>query len=104
MAGAEVFVGCRCSAVPPTLDPLFFVAMIDKEIEVSINTTVETVVTLESSVAEPRGPKAVWEPIPPNAPAKSAALPLCKRITMIRKKHTTTCTIVNKTEITTSPV
>jgi hypothetical protein len=31
-------------------------------------------------------------------------LPLCKRITMIRKKHTTTCTIVNKTEITTSSV
>ena len=59
MAGAEVFVGCRCSAVPPALDPLFFVAMIDKEIEVSINTTVETVVTLERSVAEPRGPKAV---------------------------------------------
>jgi len=58
MAGAEVFVGCRCSAVP-LLDPLFLVAMIDKEIEVSINTTVEIVVTLESSVAEPRGPKAV---------------------------------------------
>ena len=96
-------VGCRCSAVPLP-DPLFFVAIIDKEIEVSINTTVEIVVAFESRVAEPRGPKAVWEPIPPNAPARSAALPLCKRITMIRKKHTITCTIVSKTAITTSIV
>ena len=86
----------------PLLEPLFFVAMIDKEIEVSIKTTVEIVVAFDSSVAEPRGPKAVWEPIPPNAPARSAALPLCKRITIIRKKHTTTCTIVSKTAITTS--
>jgi hypothetical protein len=31
-------------------------------------------------------------------------LPLCKRITTIRNKHTITCTIVNKTAITTSPV
>ena len=59
MAGAEVFVGCRWSAVPPAAEPLFFVAMIDNDIEVSMKTTVEIVVTLESSVAEPRGPKAV---------------------------------------------
>jgi hypothetical protein len=31
-------------------------------------------------------------------------LPLCSRITMIRKKHTTMCTIVNRTLITTSSV
>jgi hypothetical protein len=78
--------------------------MIDSEMDVSMKTTVEIVVALERSVAEPRGPKAVCEPIPPNAPAKSAALPLCKRITMIRKKHTTTCTIVNRIAITTSTV
>ena len=71
--------------------------MIDKEIEVSIKTTVEIVVAFDSSVAEPRGPKAVWEPIPPNAPARSAALPLCKRITIIRNKHTMTCTMVKRT-------
>ena len=86
----------------PALEPLLFVAMIDSEIEVSMKTTVEIVVAFESSVAEPRGPKAVWEPIPPKAPARSAALPLCKRITMIRKKHTITCTIVSKAAITTS--
>jgi hypothetical protein len=103
MAGAEVFVGCRSNAVPVP-EPLFLVAMMDNEIEVSIKTTVEIVVAFDSSVADPRGPKAVCEPIPPNAPARSAAFPLCKRITMIRKKHTTTCTIVNRTAITTSIV
>ena len=88
----------------PLLEPLFFVAMMDREIDVSMKSTVDIVVAFESSVAEPLGPKAVWEPIPPNAPARSAALPLCKRITMIRKKHTTTCTIVRSTAITTSTV
>jgi hypothetical protein len=58
MAGAEVFVGCRSKAVPVP-EPLFLVAMIDNEIEVSIKTTVEIVVAFDSSVADPRGPKAV---------------------------------------------
>jgi hypothetical protein len=103
VAGADVRVGCRSSTVP-ALTPAFRVAIIESEIEVSMNTTVEMVVALESNVAEPRGPKAVCEPMPPKAPARSAALPLCKRITMIRNRHTTTCTIVNRTEITTSSV
>ncbi len=59
MAGADVFVGWRSSAVPLLLEPLFFVAIIDKDIEVSMKITVEIVVAFESSVAEPRGPKAV---------------------------------------------
>ena len=84
--------------------PAFFVAMIDSDIEVSMNSIVDTVVAFESSVADPRGPKAVCEPIPPNAPARSAAFPLCKRTTTIRKKHTTTCTTVRRIEITTSTV
>jgi hypothetical protein len=78
--------------------------MIDSVIDVTINTTAEIVVAFDSSVAEPRGPKAVCDPMPPNAPARSAALPLCNRITMIRNKHTITCTVVNKTAITTSTV
>jgi len=103
VAGAEVCTGCRWSAVPlPDPDPL--VAIIESEIDVSMKTIVEIVVAFESSVAEPRGPNAVWEPIPPKAPARSAALPLCKRITTIRNKHTITCTIVNRTAITTPPV
>jgi hypothetical protein len=31
-------------------------------------------------------------------------LPLCSRITTIRKRHTNTCTIVKRTSITTSSV
>jgi hypothetical protein len=31
-------------------------------------------------------------------------LPLCSKITMIRKKHTITCTMVKTIEITTSTV
>jgi hypothetical protein len=101
VTGTEVRVGCRSRAVPlPPPMPALLVARIDSEIDVSINTTVEIVVALESSVAEPRGPKAVCEPIPPNAPARSAALPLCKRITIIKNKHTITCTIVRRTSIT----
>jgi hypothetical protein len=99
-AGAEVRVGCRSRTVPAPA-PAFRVARIESEIEVSINTTVEIVVAFDSSVAEPRGPNAVCEPMPPNAPARSAALPLCSKITIIRKRHTTTCTIVKRTEITT---
>ena len=63
---------------------------IDSDNEVTMNNTADMVVALESSVAEPRGPKAVCEPIPPKAPARSAALPLCSNTTMIRKTHTTT--------------
>ena len=44
---------------------------------------------------DPRGPNAVCEPIPPNAPARSAAFPLCNSTTTIRNKQTKTCTIVN---------
>jgi hypothetical protein len=70
--------------------PAFLVARIDSESEVIIKSTADIVVALESSVADPRGPKAVWEPIPPNAPAKSAALPLCSKTTTIRNRHTIT--------------
>jgi hypothetical protein len=53
-----------------------------------MNNTAETVVAFDNNVAEPRGPKAVCEPIPPNAPAKSAAFPLCSKTTTIRKRQT----------------
>ena len=42
----------------------------------SINMTAHHVVALERTLAAPRGPKAVWLPAPPKAPARSAALPL----------------------------
>jgi hypothetical protein len=81
-----------CGEVSSTVvpSPAFRVARIDNESEVTINNTAEIVVAFESNVADPRGPKAVCEPIPPNAPARSAAFPLCSNTTMIRKTHTIT--------------
>ena len=76
-------VACRC-------------AIIDKLIDVTMNTAAAIVVAFESSVADPRGPNAVCDPIPPKAPARSAALPLCSSTTTIKKKHTSTWTIVTK--------
>ena len=64
--------------------------MIDSDSDVTMNKIAEIVVAFESSVADPRGPNAVCEPIPPNAPARSAALPLCSNTTMIRNRHTNT--------------
>jgi hypothetical protein len=57
--------------------------MIASVTEVIMKMMAEAVVNLESSVAAPRGPKAVWLPPPPKAPAKSALLPLCSSTTII---------------------
>jgi len=86
-AGAG-FAGAPSRTVVPR--PAFRVARIERESDVTIKMTAEIVVAFDSSVAEPRGPKAVCEPIPPKAPAKSAAFPLCSRTTIIKKKHTNT--------------
>jgi len=64
------------------------VAMIESVTDVSIKSTAEIVVAFESTVADPRGPNTVCDPIPPNAPAKSAALPLCSSTTTTRIRHT----------------
>lgn len=99
-AGAIPIFGCvndffpfTSSDAPP---PAPRVAKIDSDIDVNIKTIAEIVVALDRSVADPRGPNAVWDPIPPKAPAKSAALPLCSSTTTIKKRHTRTCTIVNR--------
>ncbi len=55
-----------------------------------MNMTAHQVVALDKTVAAPRGPKAVWLPAPPKAPAISAAFPLCSSTTMIRNKQLTT--------------
>ena len=75
--------------------PAFRVAMIERVSDVTMNKIADAVVAFDSSVADPRGPNAVCEPIPPNALAKSAAFLLCKRTTTIKNRQTTTCTIVN---------
>ena len=63
---------------------------------VIMNKEAAMVVALDNTVAVPRGPNTVCDPIPPNAPAKSAALPLCSRTTIIKKKQIITCTAVMK--------
>src|SRR5205814_3288885 len=62
----------------------------DRNSDVSMNRAAEIVVAFDNTIAEPRGPNVVCEPIPPNAPARSAALPLCSSTTTIRKKQTKT--------------
>ena len=62
--------------------------------EVIMNTMAHQVVARERKVAAPRGPKAVWLPAPPKAPAKSAALPLCSMMTITSTKHTRTCSVI----------
>ena len=80
-AGARRF----CSTLP--LPAVARSEAMAKASAVIINSDAAMVVALESTVAVPRGPKTVWDPIPPNAPAKSAALPLCSSTTTIRKKQ-----------------
>ena len=60
------------------------VAMIDRVNDVTMNSAAAMVVAFDSTVADPRGPNTVCEPMPPNAPARSAALPLCSSTTTIR--------------------
>src|SRR6266566_313104 len=52
-----------------------------------MNMMAHHVVARESTLAAPRGPKAVWLPAPPNAPARSAALPLWSSTTTISTKQ-----------------
>ena len=88
--GTDFCTGADAGDVSSTLDPkpADFVAMIDSVIEVNIKMTAETVVAFDNNVAEPRGPNAVCDPMPPKAPAKSAAFPLCSKTTTIRKMQT----------------
>lgn len=57
--------------------------------EVTMKITADQVVAFPKALAAPRGPKAVWLPIPPKAAEISPALPLCSKTTMMMKKQTT---------------
>ena len=92
--GTDCFAGIFFSSIVD-VPPVLRMATIDRASDVHIKTIAEIVVAFESSVAEPRGPNAVCEPIPPNAPARSAAFPLCNSTTMIRNRQTNTWIIVN---------
>src|ERR1035437_5055483 len=65
--------------------------------EVSMKMIADQVVSRVSTLAAARGPKAVCEPWPPKAPARSAERPCCKRTTKIKTTHTAICTPTTKT-------
>jgi len=90
LAGADL---SRTVDPPPPVPRLLSIPRLS---DVSIKTAAAMVVAFDISVAEPRGPKAVWEPMPPKAPARSAALPLWSSTTMTRKKLTTMWAIVSR--------
>lgn len=75
---AVLLAGCAAFSrmLDPEPPPASRVCTIESVNDVIMNSTAEPVVSLESSVAEPRGPNAVCDPMPPKAPAKSAAFPL----------------------------
>src|ERR1700689_3352554 len=99
MGGAAGFAGAVpdfevCSRIEPVLD--WGVERLKESVnEVIMKTMAHQVVARERNVAAPRGPNAVWLPAPPKAPARSAALPLCSMMTMIRTKHTITCRVTS---------
>ena len=58
--------------------------------EVSMKITAAIVVSLDKKVAVPLAPKAVCDPPPPKAPARSALFPDCKRTIRINNRQTIT--------------
>ena len=86
-----VFENC-CSTELPEV-PVFVLMCMVKAIDVIMNMMAHQVVALERNVAAPRGPKAVWLPAPPNAPARSAASPLCSNTTTISRPQIKTCKV-----------
>jgi hypothetical protein len=54
------------------------------------------VVAFESTFADPRGPKAVWVPPPPNALARSWFLPCWSSTTPIRNRQAITWNTMTK--------
>jgi hypothetical protein len=92
-AGLAVFENC-CKTELPEAAAVEFWRMV-MAIDVSINMIAHHVVALERNVAAPRGPNAVWLPAPPNAPARSAASPLCSNTTMINRPQTRICRVTS---------
>jgi hypothetical protein len=90
VAGDFCCVPDFCLSSTEVAVPAFRVATIASERDVNMNTAAAIVVAFESTVAAPRGPNAVCDPIPPKAPARSAALPLWRSTTMTRNRQTTT--------------
>ena len=75
----------------------------DKVMEVSMNTMADPVVSFDKKEAVPRAPKAVCDPAPPKAPARSALFPDCSSTIRINIKQTITWIIVSKIIINSLP-
>jgi len=88
LAGAVTGAFCCSNTLPDDDEPRF--ASIARLIDVTMKSAAAMVVALERIVADPRGPNAVCDPIPPKAPARSAALPLCSSTTTTMKKQMST--------------
>lgn len=82
-AGAEVVVPSSTEC-----DPWVRAIKIVRLMEVQVNRIADQAVNRVSRLAAPRGPKAVCDPWPPKAPARSALLPCCSRTTPIKKSET----------------
>ena len=93
-AAGAVFVVCSRIELLPAVTSVG-VRLIESVSDVSMETMAHHVVAFDRKVAAPRGPKAVWLPAPPNAPARSAALPLCSIITKTSTKQTRTCSVTS---------
>jgi hypothetical protein len=90
-AGAAGAAGCVCAGIPCNTDFEALAwrdAYTESVIEVTIKMMADQVVARDKAVAAPRGPNAVWLPMPPNAAVMSPLLPLCSSTTMIRNKQT----------------
>src|SRR3984957_1011322 len=70
-----------------------------RPMEVTMKMIADHVVSLVRRLAAPRGPKAVCEPWPPKAPARSADLPCWRRTTPTRKRQTMTCRMTRRVTI-----
>ena len=67
-----------------------------KASEVIMKVTAAQAVTFDSTVVEPRGPNTVCEPMPPKAPARSAAFPLCSSTMTVKTRQTMTWIAVSR--------
>ena len=93
--GAGVEIGADFTGAPVTpcnteRDAGLRDAAIESVMEVSMKITIDQVVAFDKAVVAPRGPNAVWLPMPPNAAATSPLWPLCSSTTIIRNKLTMT--------------
>src|SRR6187402_56551 len=75
--GNYFFAGTVCVVFSPlrTLWSLVFASSTVRPMEVTMKSTALQVVSFVRRLAAPRGPKAVCDPCPPKAPARSALLP-----------------------------